>query len=178
MARFLGFWAVAARRISSRAPLRPLSLKPSSLRMGLRWATAISAFLRSRREVSKASVLAKARRRSRTSSSISRGTLRDGAFGQHLHFKGQAFQGTGVSIELARPVQERPALVHLARSLGGPAVLGGPQSWGARSLEGLGAGADVKDALLGIRGALRRAGQSTRPLTPPPFPSSHPRPRA
>ena len=44
------FCAVAAIRNSSRAPLRPRSLSRSSLRMRLRCANSISAFLRSRRD--------------------------------------------------------------------------------------------------------------------------------
>lgn len=48
---FLRFWAVAARRNSSRAPHGPRSLKRSSLRMRFRCANSISTFFRSRREV-------------------------------------------------------------------------------------------------------------------------------
>ena len=45
------FWAVAARRNSSRAPFGPRSRSRSSLRMRLRCANSISIFLRSRRDV-------------------------------------------------------------------------------------------------------------------------------
>lgn len=44
------FWAVAARRNSSLAPLGPLRRSRSSFRMRLRWANSISTFFRSRRE--------------------------------------------------------------------------------------------------------------------------------
>ena len=57
LASFLRFCAVAARSTSSRAPVSPLSLKRSSLRR----AKAISTFMRSRRDRSKAFVLANAR---------------------------------------------------------------------------------------------------------------------
>jgi hypothetical protein len=50
-ASFLRFWAVAARRNSSRAPFGPRSRGRSSLRMRLRCANSISIFLRIRREV-------------------------------------------------------------------------------------------------------------------------------
>src|SRR5882757_6052972 len=45
-ASFLRFWAVAASRNSSRAPLGPRSLRRPSLRMRLRWANSISIFFR------------------------------------------------------------------------------------------------------------------------------------
>ena len=45
------FWAVAARRNSSRAPRGPRSRSRSSFRMRLRWANSISTFFRSRLEV-------------------------------------------------------------------------------------------------------------------------------
>ena len=86
------FCAVAVSRISSRAPERPRSLRRSSLKIRFMWAKAISTFLRSSRERLKAGVLAKARTRSRTGSSISRGSRRGGAFGQHCGFKAQASQ--------------------------------------------------------------------------------------
>src|SRR5689334_13340517 len=44
------FWAVAANRNSSRAPVGPRSRSRSSFRMRLRWADSISTFLRSRRD--------------------------------------------------------------------------------------------------------------------------------
>jgi hypothetical protein len=46
LASFRRFWAVAARRNSSRAPHGPLSRSRSSPRMRLRWAKSISTFLR------------------------------------------------------------------------------------------------------------------------------------
>ena len=49
-ASFLRFWAVAASRNSSRAPVGPRSRSRSSLRMRLRWANSISIFLRFARE--------------------------------------------------------------------------------------------------------------------------------
>ena len=51
MASLRRFWAVAARRNSSRAPFGPRSRSRSSFRMRLRWANSISTFFRSRREV-------------------------------------------------------------------------------------------------------------------------------
>ena len=60
-ASFRRFCAVAASRISSRAPESPLRRNRSSLRMRLRWANAISTFLRSRRDCSNALVWARAR---------------------------------------------------------------------------------------------------------------------
>ena len=72
----LRFCAVAVSRTSSLAPLKPRSRSRSSLKMRFICANRISIFLRSRRDCWKASVLASARTRSRTSSSISRVTLR------------------------------------------------------------------------------------------------------
>jgi hypothetical protein len=76
---------------SSRAPLKPLSRSRSSFRMRFMWANSISTFLRSRRDCWKASVLASARTRSRTSSSMSRVTLRTGPI-VHWGLSGQAEQ--------------------------------------------------------------------------------------
>jgi len=45
------FWAVAARRNSSRAPHGPRSRRRSRRRMRLRWANSISTFFRCRREL-------------------------------------------------------------------------------------------------------------------------------
>src|SRR5271168_4196216 len=50
LASFLRFWAVAAKRNSSRAPFGPRSRNRSSLRMRLRCANSISTFFRSRHE--------------------------------------------------------------------------------------------------------------------------------
>ena len=60
----LRFCAVAVSRTSSLVPLKPRSLSRSSLRMRFRCANRISTFLRSRRNCSKASVLASTRTRS------------------------------------------------------------------------------------------------------------------
>jgi hypothetical protein len=89
-ASFRRFWAVAARRNSSRAPFGPLSLSRSSLRMRLRWANSISTFLRSRRAVRPSYELAIWRAMSRAPSWIDRGTYRAGSFGQHRGFKRHA----------------------------------------------------------------------------------------
>src|SRR4030095_1062873 len=78
LASFLKFWAVATSKTSSRAPLKPLSRSRSSFRMRFMCANSISTCLRSRRDCWKASVLARARTRSRTASSMSRVTLRTG----------------------------------------------------------------------------------------------------
>ena len=69
------FWAVAARRNSSRAPVGPRSLSRSSLRMRLRCAKSISTFLRSRRDTWPSQDFAIARAMSRAPSWIDRGTL-------------------------------------------------------------------------------------------------------
>jgi len=61
LASFRRFWAVAARRNSSRAPFGPRSRSRSSLRMRLRWANNISTFLRSRRDARPSQELAMAR---------------------------------------------------------------------------------------------------------------------
>src|SRR5512132_3829867 len=66
LASFLKFWAVATSRTSSRAPLKPLSRSRSSLKMRFMWANSISTFLRSWRDCWKASVVARARTRSRS----------------------------------------------------------------------------------------------------------------
>ncbi len=76
LASLLRFCAVAVGRTSSLTPLKPRSRNRSSLRTRFMCANRISTFLRSRRDCSKASVLAKARTRSRTSSSRSRVILR------------------------------------------------------------------------------------------------------
>jgi hypothetical protein len=55
------FWAVAVSNTSSLAPLRPRSRSRSSLKIRFMSAKRISTFLRSRRDCSKASVLASAR---------------------------------------------------------------------------------------------------------------------
>src|SRR6202166_3874824 len=86
------FWAVAARRNSSRAPFGPRSRSRSSLRMRLRWANNISTFLRSRREVRPSQDLAICRAISRAPSWMEHGTLRAGAFGQHLSLRAHAAQ--------------------------------------------------------------------------------------
>jgi len=62
------FCAVAVSSTSSLAPLKPRSRNRSSLRMRFMCANCISTFLRSRRDCSKASVLASARATSRASS--------------------------------------------------------------------------------------------------------------
>jgi hypothetical protein len=51
LASFLGFWAVAARWNSSRAPQGPRSRNRSSFRMRWRWANSISTFLLGQCEV-------------------------------------------------------------------------------------------------------------------------------
>jgi len=76
LASRLRFCAVAVSRTSSLTPLKPRNRNRSSLRMRFMCANRISTFLRSRRDCSKASVLAKARTRSRTSSLRSRVILR------------------------------------------------------------------------------------------------------
>src|SRR5215468_161372 len=91
LASFLKFWAVATSKTSSRAPLKPLSRSRSSFKMRFMCANNISTFLRSRRDCWKASVLARARTRSRTASSTSRVTLRTGPV-VHWGFSGQAEQ--------------------------------------------------------------------------------------
>jgi hypothetical protein len=70
------FCAVAVSSTSSLTPLNPRKQSRSSLRMRFMCANLISTFLRSRRDCWKASVLARARTWSRTSSSMSRETLR------------------------------------------------------------------------------------------------------
>ena len=70
------FCAVAVSNTSSRTPLKPRNRRRSSLRMRFMWANLISTFLRSRCDCLKASVFARARTRSRISSSMSRETLR------------------------------------------------------------------------------------------------------
>ena len=85
------FWAVAVSRTSSLTPLKPRNRSRSSLRMRFICANRISTFLRSRRDCSKACVLASARTRSRTSSSRSRVTLRTAAV-VHFGFNEQAEQ--------------------------------------------------------------------------------------
>jgi len=72
----LKFCAVAVSNTSSLTPFKPRSRSRSSLRMRFIWANRISTFLRSRCDCWKASVLASARTRSRTSSSRSRVILR------------------------------------------------------------------------------------------------------
>jgi len=69
------FWAVAARRNSSRAPQGPRSRKRSSFRTRFRWAKSISTFFRWRIEVQCASVLAISRVTSRAASWIERVTF-------------------------------------------------------------------------------------------------------
>ena len=76
---------------SSLAPLKPRSRSRSSLRMRFMCANRISTFLRSRRDCWKASVLANARTRSRTSSLRSRVILRTTAV-VHFGFKEQVEQ--------------------------------------------------------------------------------------
>ena len=76
LASLLRFCAVAVSNTSSLAPLKPRGRRRSSLRMRFICANLTSTFLRSRHESWKASVLARARTCSRTSSSMSRETLR------------------------------------------------------------------------------------------------------
>ena len=76
LASRLKFWAMAVNSTSSLAPLKPRRRSRSSLRMRFICANLTSTFLRSRHDSWKASVLASARTRSRTSSSMSRETLR------------------------------------------------------------------------------------------------------
>src|SRR6476659_4585830 len=92
LANFRRFWAVAARRNSSCAPVGPRSRRRSSLRMRLRWANSISTFLRSRRDVFPSEDLAITRAMSRAPSWIERGTLRAGLFGQHLDLRAHPSQ--------------------------------------------------------------------------------------
>src|ERR1700722_4315202 len=54
LASFLRFWAVAANRNSSLAPLGPRRRNRSSLRMRFRWGKSISTFFGSRREPARA----------------------------------------------------------------------------------------------------------------------------
>src|SRR6476659_2612265 len=91
LASRLRFCAVAVSSTSSLTPLKPRSRSRSSLRMRFIWANRISTFLRSRRDCWKASVLASARTRSRTSSLRSRVILRTTAV-VHLGFKAQPEQ--------------------------------------------------------------------------------------
>src|SRR4029077_20176469 len=72
----LRFCAVAVSRTSSLAPVKPRSRSRSSLKIRFICANRISIFLRSRCDCWKASVLASARTRSRTSSLRSRVILR------------------------------------------------------------------------------------------------------
>src|SRR5689334_544134 len=92
------FWAVAASRNSSRAPVGPRSRSRSSLRMRLRWAKSISTFLRSRRDTRPSHDLAIARAISRAPSWIERGTLRVDVAGQHWLFRVQIRQSAVLAI--------------------------------------------------------------------------------
>ena len=103
LASLLRFCAVAVSNTSSLAPLKPRSRRRSSLRMRFICANLTSTFLRSRHESWKASVLARARTCSRTSSSMSRETLRAGAV-VHLGLSLQIEQ----SFVLARYGRMRP----------------------------------------------------------------------
>lgn len=78
-------------KTSSLMPLKPRSRNRSSLRILFMWANRISTFLRSRCDCWKASVLAKARTWSRSSSLRSRVTLRATAV-VHLGFSKQREQ--------------------------------------------------------------------------------------
>ena len=86
------FWAAAARWNSSRAPQGPRNRNRSSFRIRYRCANSISTFLRSRLEISHASVLERSRARSRAPSWIERVTLRCGSFGQQRGFRAQVSQ--------------------------------------------------------------------------------------
>ena len=85
---------MAARTNSSWAPRGPRSRSRPSLRMRFKCANRISIFLRSRRDCSKASVPANDRATSRACSWMSRGTLRDGSFGQHCGLSGHRSQSS------------------------------------------------------------------------------------
>ena len=104
------FWAVAARRNSSRAPHGPRSRRRSRRRMRLRWANSISTFLRSRRET-------RHRPRSWRCRGPCRGRLRGwsagpcgpASLGQQRGLRAQASQSC-----LAGAIEQRRAVVHHA----------------------------------------------------------------
>ena len=106
-ASFRRFWAVAARRNSSRAPFGPRSRNRSSLRIRLRWANNISTFLRSRREVRPSQDLAICRAISRAPSWMELGTLRAGVFGQHLEL-----ESASRAVVFAGAVEHRRIVIH------------------------------------------------------------------
>lgn len=92
MAIRLRFWAMAASRNSSLAPVTPRNRRLTNDWMRFRWANSISTFLRSLRDCLYASVLATRRARSRASSCTLRAILRIGVLGQQRSFSGQPAQ--------------------------------------------------------------------------------------
>jgi len=98
----------------------------------LRWANSISTFFLCRREVTQASVLAMARALSRAASWIDRETLREGMFGQHVGFSGQASQSAllarylRISLAQTRQKPTWPSLQNADIRVGGRTGLNDP----------------------------------------------------